>query len=160
LYSPSLRVSEFVDAAGRLHGGIVEQMTAARLLVDVDGQLEAFHRTESHIWRSVAVAEDRSRSEPALVISCGGLDALFRIAERDHSDFVISGDVGRWFDVPRCCETADADALDADRTCAFFASYVEALRKGLQRLQRYGFRRLAVLSIPPPTIRSERVPAS
>jgi hypothetical protein len=156
LYCPSLQAAEFVDAEGRLDQRVRAQMRAAGLLVEVDGGDEAFHTTRSREWRAAAVAADKTRETPALVIACGGLDTLFRIADLRADDVVLPADLGRRFDVPAICRHVRPGALPAERARAMFAPYMRPLRTGIQALKRLGFERLFVLSIPPPTVRSEQ----
>jgi hypothetical protein len=156
LYCPSLRAVDFVAEDGRLDERVRTQMGAARLLVEVNGRDEAFHKTRAREWRAAAVAADKVRETPALVIACGALDVLFRIADLHADDLVLPADLGRRFDVPGICRHARPGALSPARSGALFEQYLRPLRSGIRVLKELGFERLAMLSIPPPTVRSEQ----
>lgn len=149
LYAPGLKAAAFADERGELSEQVRSALVAARLLVSSGDALEAYHRTMDPHWLAVEGAEDRPRVDPPIVLSTGGLDALDLIGGLPVDDFALPS---RFRDPnsSRFSVTAK-DAAAYDDVAAFFAPTFTSLDLGLRRLRAYGFERLAILSIAPPT---------
>lgn len=152
LYSPGFAAELLVGTHGELAPAIADPLRRGGLLVDVDGRAVALHRTHDAHWRHCCELAGRAQTSPAIVLSVGGLDAMnFGAGPSDVDDIVLPETV-----VPRTGPLAAAPlpgAVPFDEAVRGLAEFMEPVAQAIRDLEWHGFRRLALLSVVPPTSR-------
>ena len=152
LYSPGFAAELCVGTHGELAPAIAGALTRGGLLVDVDGRAEALHRTHDGHWQHCCVVGGRPRTDPAIVLSVGGLDAAhFGSGPSDVDDIALPEAL-----VQRTGPLSAAPlpgAVPFDEAVRLLAEHMEPVAQAIRDLAWHGFRRVALLSVVPPTAR-------
>jgi hypothetical protein len=150
LYVPGFCAASCEAAEGELSPLISGALVRAGLLVDVDGRNEALHRTQDPHWVHSAVIEGRQRTDPAIVVSMGGLDVMHYGAGPSEVDDIALPDSLVERIGPLSGAPLDG-AVPFDEAVSRITEYLRPLADALRELQRHGFKRIALMSLVPPT---------